>query len=51
LIFVRGDPLASLNSLPDAIFGFGSINGCQNFLRVSKKFRIVIGMETSELIR
>jgi hypothetical protein len=31
--------------------GFGSINDWQNSLHVSKKLRIVIGMETSEFIR
>jgi hypothetical protein len=31
-------------------FDFGSINGCQNSLHLSKKLGIIIGMETSEFI-
>jgi hypothetical protein len=36
--------------VPKRGFDFGSMNGCQNSLYFSKKLRIVIGMETSEVI-
>jgi hypothetical protein len=48
--FVRGDGLTSLDPVPNSIFDFGSINGCQNSLYFSKKLRVLISMETSELI-
>jgi hypothetical protein len=39
-----------LDPVPKSIFDFHSINGCPNFLRLSKKLRIVIIIETSEFI-
>jgi hypothetical protein len=47
--FVRGGPLTSLDRLPKSISTFDSIDGCQNSLHLSKKLRIIIGMEASEL--
>jgi hypothetical protein len=41
--------VTSLDRVPNNIFDLGSINDCQNSLHVSKKFRIVVGRETSEL--
>jgi hypothetical protein len=48
--FVRGGPLTSLDPVPKSMFDFGSINGCQRSLHISKNLRIIIGMETSEFI-
>jgi hypothetical protein len=33
-----------------SIFELGSTNGWQNFLHLSKKPRVVIGMETGEFV-
>jgi hypothetical protein len=47
--FICGDPLTSLDLLPQSIFNFGSINGSQNSFHVSKKFLIVIGTRPESL--
>jgi hypothetical protein len=49
-IFVRGDPLTLFDPVPKSMFDFGLTNGSENSLYFSKKLRIVIGMEISELI-
>jgi hypothetical protein len=36
----RSNALASLDPVPKCIFDFGSINGCQNSLHLSKKLPI-----------
>jgi hypothetical protein len=43
-------PTASLDPEPQRIFDIDLINDCQNSLYLSKKLRIVIGMETSDFI-
>jgi hypothetical protein len=50
LTFVRGDPLTLLDPVPKSTFDFGSINGSQNSLHISKKLHIVIDMETGEFL-
>jgi hypothetical protein len=47
---VPGGPLTSFDPVPNSFSDFGSINRDQNSLHLSKKLRIVIGMETSEFI-
>jgi tryptophan synthase beta subunit len=43
-------PRDMARSSAEFFFHFGSIRGCHNFLRLLKKLRIVIGMETSKFI-